>query len=232
MKKFQRVLSSILVLVIIVVFPVACSTNKEQNNETPVNAITPAPGQELTTDQESETIEESETAKPITIVDPAGNEITIPKEVNSIISLAPSITQVIVDLGLGDKIILVDANSKDLAGLPEGIEYVDMMSPDAEKMIASEPDIVLASEMTATGGTDPAEQLKTAGITLAYIPTSNSIEGIYSDIMFIAKVLKAEEKGQELVDRTKEKISEIAEIGKTIEDKKTVYFEIAAAPYI
>lgn len=220
MKRFKSLLSSIIILIMLVVFSVSCSVEDKAKVETPA------------TTSATTTEETSISQGPLTIVDPAGNEITIPENVDSIISLAPSITEVLVELGFGDKIILVDANSKDLSGLPEGIEYIDMMTPDVEQMIASEPDIVLASTITSSGGTDPSEQLGVAGITLAYIPSSSSIEGIYSDIMFIAQVLKVEEKGQELVDETKEKIAKIAEIGATIEEKKTVYFEIAAAPYI
>ncbi|NLZ49474.1 MAG: ABC transporter substrate-binding protein [Clostridiales bacterium] len=209
MKKFKSLFSCTIALIMLLVFSVGCSVQEKSNVKNP------------------ETTKEA-----TTIVDPSGKEITIPEKVDKIISLAPSITEVLVELGFGDKIALVDANSKDLSGLPEGVEYVDMMTPDVEKIIALQPDIVLASTITSTGGTDPAQQLKSAGITLAYIPTSNSIEGIYSDIMFIAKVLREKEKGQKLVDRTKEKIAKIEEIGKTIKDKKTVYFEIAAAPGI
>lgn len=209
MQRFKSLFSGIIVLIMLVVFPTGCSVQGNKD-----------------TDQSATNKEKS------TIIDPSGNKITIPEEVDSIISLAPSITEVLVELGFGDKIVLVDANSKDISGLPEGIKYVDMMTPDVEQMTALEPDIVLASTMTTTGGTDPAEKLKAAGITLAYIPSSNSIEGIYSDIIFISQVLRVEEKGQELVDKTKEKIAKISELGKTIKDRKKVYFEVAAAPDI
>lgn len=209
MKKFKSLFSFSITLIMLLVFSVGCSVQDKPNTK----------GLETTKEA-------------TTIVDRSGKEINIPDKVDKIVSLAPSITEILVELGFGDKIVLVDANSKNLSGLPQGIEYVDMMKPDVEKLIALKPDIVFASTMTATGGTDPAEQLKSAGITLAYIPTSNSIEGIYSDIMFIAQVLKEKEKGEELVYKTKGKITKIAEIGKTIKDKKTVYFEIAAAPDI
>lgn len=168
--------------------------------------------------------------EPLTITDPAGNEIIVPEETNKIISMAPSITEVLVDLGFGDKIIAVDTNSKDLPGLPDDIPHIDMMAPDVEQLIALNPDIVLASTITMSGGSDPLTQLKDMGITLAYIPSSDSIEGIYSDLMFIAKVLNVEEEGQALVDAMKEKIEEIKEIGESITSRKSVYFEIAAAP--
>lgn len=169
---------------------------------------------------------------PLVLIDPAGNEITVPNEINKIISMAPSITEVLVDFGFGDKIIAVDTNSKDLPGLPSDIPHIDMMAPDAEQIIALKPDIVIASTITMSKGNDPLAQLKGMGISVAYIPSSDSIEGIYSDLMFIAQVLNVEERGQALVNTMKEKIEEIKKIGDTITSKKSVYFEISAAPYL
>ena len=81
-------------------------------------------------------------------------------------------------------------------------------------------------------GNDPFKPVTDLGIPVAYIPSSESIEEIYNDTMFISKVLKEEAKGQEIVDNMKEKIADIKAIGDTITDKKSVYFEIGAAPYM
>lgn len=169
---------------------------------------------------------------PLSLTDPAGNEIVLPENVDRIMSLAPAITEIIMDIGHTDKIIAADTQSEGIEGLPEAIPYMDMMAPDVEQIIALDPDIILASTITIGGGDDPLAQLKDLGITVAYIPSSNSIDEIYRDISFVSSVLAEEEKGQELIDETQERIGEIKAIGDTIEDKKSVYFEIAAAPYL
>jgi len=162
--------------------------------------------------------------------DRAGNEINIPKEINSIISMSPSITEVLVTLGFADKIIAVDTYSTDIQGLPEGIPSFDMMSPDAEKLVALNPDIVFATGMSMSKGNDPFKPIKDMGICLAYIPSSDSIQGIYDDIMFISDVMQVSDKGQGIVESMKNKIAEIKKISGTITEKKTVYFEISARP--
>ena len=43
--------------------------------------------------------------------DRAGNAITVPETVNTIVSLAPSVTQVLCELGLADKIVGIDNQS-------------------------------------------------------------------------------------------------------------------------
>lgn len=184
--------------------------------------------QSQTPEQSPQTTEQNEA--PLQTVDRAGNEITIPKEINKIISMSPSNTEILVALGFGDKIIAADTYSKDIPGLPANIQYFDMMTPDVEKLVALEPDIIFATGMSMSDGSDPYKPVKEMGICLAYIPSSDSIEGIYQDILFLADSLNATGKGMELIDGMKTKINEIEKIASTIEEKKTVYFEIAASP--
>ncbi|MGB4439392.1 MAG: ABC transporter substrate-binding protein [Sedimentibacter sp.] len=162
--------------------------------------------------------------------DRADNEITVPREIKKIISMSPSNTEILIDLGFGDKIIAADTYSSDIPGLPENIQFFDMMTPDVEKLVALEPDIIYATGMSMKDGNDPYKPVKDMGICLAYIPSSDSIEGIYKDIIFIAESLEVPDKGHELVSQMETKIAEFKKIGSTIEKKKTVYFEIAGAP--
>ena len=97
-------------------------------------------------------------------------------------------------------------------------------------MVALEPDIIYTTGMSMAEGKDPYKPIKDMGICVAYIPSSDSIIGIYDDIMFFAKSLGVEGKGIDLVNGMIDKIEEIKEKSSTIENKKTVYFEIAAAP--
>lgn len=172
----------------------------------------------------------TETSVTLPLKDRAGNEITVPKEINSIISMSPSITEVLVALGFGDKIIAVDTYSEDISGLSDGIPSFDMMAPDAEKLVALNPDIVFATGMSMSKGNDPFKPIRDMGICLAYIPSSDSIQGIYDDIMFISNTMQVSQKGQDIVNDMKTKIAEIKKVSDTITEKKTVYFEISAEP--
>ncbi|MGL5316621.1 MAG: ABC transporter substrate-binding protein [Peptostreptococcaceae bacterium] len=165
------------------------------------------------------------------ITDREGNEVKVPNQIEKIISTAPSNTEVIVDLGLSDKLVAVDTYSTDIDGIDDNIDKIDFSNPDAEAIVGLEPDLIIASGHNKTGtAEDPFKAISDAGIPVVYIPSSDSIEGIYSDIEFIADVLNEEEKGKALIDNTKKEISEIAEIGKSIKDKKQVYFEIGPEP--
>ena len=167
-------------------------------------------------------------SKPTTMKDREGNEFNVPKEVNTIISTAPSNTEVLVALGLADKLVAVDKYSADVEGVSEDIPKIDFRNPDAEAIIALNPDIVIASGHNNAGDEDPFALIKEAGIPVAYIPSSYSIDGIYGDIEFIANLTGTEKEGEELINSMKEDVESIKAIGDTITDKKSVYFEIGA----
>jgi iron complex transport system substrate-binding protein len=169
--------------------------------------------------------------KQTVVKDREGNDFAVPKKLEKIISTAPSNTEILVELGLADKLVAVDKYSADIPGLPKDIELIDFANPDAEAIVSLEPDMIIASGHNKTGNSeDPFKVSKEAGISVAYIPSSDSIQGIYDDIMFIADITRTKEKGQKIVDNMKSQVSEIAKIGKTIKDKKKVYFEIGPAP--
>lgn len=165
-----------------------------------------------------------------TMEDREGNQFNIPKKMDRIISTAPSNTEVLVSLGLGDKIIATDTYSKDVSGTKDDITRIDFMNPDAETIISLKPDVIIASGHNKTDGKDPFEVIKAAGIPVVYIPSSNSIQGIYDDIEFLAKLTGTENEGKELVSDMKKEIDSIKKIGDKIKDKKSVYFEIESEP--
>ena len=167
------------------------------------------------------------------VTDREGTEVNIPTKIEKIISTAPSNTEVLMALGLGDKLVAIDKYSTDIEGINTELPQIDFLNPDAETIIGLEPDIVIASGHNKTGSVeDPFKAISEAGIPVVYIPSSDSIDGLYKDIEFIADVVNERSKGKEIVDDMKAQVEEIKAIGDTITDKKSVYFEISPAPYL
>ena len=167
------------------------------------------------------------------VTDREGTEVNIPTKIEKIISTAPSNTEVLMALGLGDKLVAIDKYSTDIEGINTELPQIDFLNPDAETIIGLGPDIVIASGHNKTGSVeDPFKAISEAGIPVVYIPSSDSIDGIYKDIEFIADVVNERSKGKEIVDDMKAQVEEIKAIGDTITDKKSVYFEISPAPYL
>lgn len=164
--------------------------------------------------------------------DRAGNAIKLPESAERIISLAPSITQEVIALGLEENLVAVDAYSVNyepqLAELPQ----FDMMTPDCEQMAMLNPDIVFVTGMSYVDGDDPFQALINMGVCVAVIPSSTSIQGVKEDAIFLGECLNKQAEAQALVDGMDAILNAVSEIGATIEDKKTVAFEISALPYL
>lgn len=169
-----------------------------------------------------------ETTKNMT--DREGNEFTLPKKTEKIISTAPSNTEVLVGLGLSDKLVAIDKYSTDVEGVNTDLPQIDFRNPDAETIISLEPDIIIASGHNKAGEEDPFKLVKEAGIAVVYLPSSYSIDGIYEDIEFIAEITKTKKQGKEIVENMKKEVEDIRAIGEKITDKKKVYFEIGSTP--
>jgi len=181
-----------------------------------------------TSEESSETAGETE----VPVQDPIGFDITVPEEIDGIISLAPSITVILIDLGLEDQIIAMDTQSAFSLGNERGLPELDMLAPEIESMIALDPDFVFASAMIMMGDeeSDPLSALKDLDIGVAYIPSSDSIVGIQEDIRFIAAVVGETEAGDELISEMERTIEEVIALIGDVEVAPTVYFEISPAP--
>lgn len=160
-------------------------------------------------------------------------DIVIPAEVKTIISMSPAVTQILTELGLADKIIAVDTQSPMVAtGLKDGIAQMDMFTPDAEKIVSLKPDILFTTNMSAAGGADPFESVRSAGVCVIEITAALSIDDIAADVKYISTCVGEGEKGDKMVSKMMETINKVKDAAKAITAKKTVLFEIAAAPDI
>ena len=170
------------------------------------------------------------------IIDREGKEIDLPKNTDTIISLLPSTTETLINLGLGDKIIGVDQYSKELEGLKSDIAVFDIVNPDLESIIALKSDIILGI-LPAEGVSNPYETVRKTGSFVASIPTPITIQGIFDDILFIGKVTNTEEKANEIVDTYKKEMENIVkkvdEYNKDTQQKNKpkFYFEISQIPF-
>ncbi|MBQ8110584.1 MAG: ABC transporter substrate-binding protein [Clostridia bacterium] len=164
--------------------------------------------------------------------DRAGNPIELKDDMQKLVSLAPSTTRVLLDMGLGDKLVAIDTYSAMYAPELSELPQFDMMTPDVEQLAALEPDAVFITGMSTVDGDSPFQALMGLGIQVVIIPSSSSIAAIQEDIRFIGACVGDEEGAQALVDDMQAQIDAVAAIGETIEDKKTVAIEVAALPYL
>lgn len=178
---------------------------------------------------ENNSSNQTETTK---VMDREGNEVVLPEKTDKIISLAPSITETLVNLGLSDNLVAVDKYSLQVENVNKDLPVFDIMNPDAENIVALKPDIIFGTGMSKSKGTDPFAPMVEMGAFVTVIPTSTSIEGIKKDISFIGKVTKKEQEAENIINDFEKRIQDILDVIEQNKDTQpmTVYFETSPMP--
>ena len=148
-----------------------------------------------------------------------------------IISIGPSNTEILAGLGAGGYIVAADDHSADI--VDGDIVFFDIMNPNAEQMIALTPDVVFVAGLAAdAGGGDPFRVIAEQGIEVVHVPSSDSIDGIKNDIRLIAGAIDMSDAAEEIISYMAQNIEDIRGISGGIAERRTVYFEISAAPFM
>ncbi|MEK3988275.1 helical backbone metal receptor [Robertmurraya sp. FSL R5-0851] len=180
---------------------------------------------------EGQTEKAEKAAFPVTIKDALDNEVVIEEEPASIISLIPSNTEIIYELGLGDKVVGLTTNDTYPEETAE-VEKVGDFNVDIEKVIALNPDLVLAHESSAASSEAGFQQMRDAGIKVFIVNDAVNFEDVYDTIGIIGQLTGTTEEAEALTADMKAKIEEIKEKAATVTEKKKVYIEISPAPDI
>lgn len=152
------------------------------------------------------------------------------KEYNRIASGSPSVTEILYELGLKDKIIAMDKNSdvKELDDMK--IPKVSFYQIDTESIFSLKADLIILSTFNRADREDFIEFMKKKGTDVIYISDIKSIEDIYNCIREIGEKTERESEAEKIILRIEEEINEVREISKNIKNKKKAYFEISPFP--
>lgn len=145
-----------------------------------------------------------------------------------IVSLAPSNTEILVGLDLGDNIIGIDQYSEGIKGVSENIQVFEIGVPNIEAVLKLNPTHLLLSGYTSD--LSKYVELENIGVKVINIDTPTSIQGIYDSIELIGKSFNSVSKSKEMIESIKSSIEDI--IGNNNSEKVSVYFEISQAPYL
>lgn len=160
---------------------------------------------------------------PLTVTDSAGRSVTIPARPERILSLAPSNTEILFALGLGDKVVGTD-NFSDYPEAAKGKEKVGgLIDPNPEKMLALKPDVAFA-----IGGTEKQyAKLLEQNVPVVVLQPKN-LDEVYGTIRLTAKVAGVPDVAEAVVKQMQQRIQAVVDKTKGLpEDKRPkVFYEI------
>ena len=159
---------------------------------------------------------------PLTLTDSYGEEVTLDKVPEKIVSAAPNMTELVYKLGAGDKLV----GRTKYCDYPEEALNVEsigtLKTPDIEKIISLEPDLVLASTHF---NEENAQKLENAGIKVLSLYEENNVDGVYTMIDTLGKALNKQSEADKTIEEMKSTINEVTEKVSKLE-APTVYYVV------
>ena len=159
-----------------------------------------------------------QTAFPVTVTDDLGTAVTIATEPTRIVSTAPSNTQILFALGVGDRVVGVNSLD-DYPPEVADIAKVGDYQVNTEAVMALSPDLVVGYSGNEEG-LAPVQ----AGGAAVLIFDPKSVAGIYSNIEAIGAATGAGAAAAALIDEIKTSVQEIADAAAAAGDKPSVFY--------
>lgn len=161
---------------------------------------------------------------PLTIEDSYGRQVTISQLPQRIISLAPSNTEILYALGLGERVVGVTENCDYPAEAAQVEKVGGFQGPNMEKIIAAQPDLILADSLS---GKETVEQLAAAGLAVIAVRSDN-LQHLFSNIKLIGQATEAAAAAEELVSDLEARLQVVADKIKAVSegDRAQVFYEV------
>ncbi len=144
---------------------------------------------------------------PLTVTDDLGRTVTIEEEPQRIVSLAPSNTEILFALGLGDRVV-GDTLYCDYPDAALSVEKVGGYSDvDIEKVVSLDPDLILAEDIHKS---DVIPALENLGYTV-YAVVPYNLNDIMASITTIGMLAGATQEAESIVNDMQTRIDNIVE---------------------
>ncbi|KAA0955692.1 ABC transporter substrate-binding protein [Sporosarcina sp. ANT_H38] len=176
-------------------------------------------------------VEEVKVDFPLTLTDAVGNEITLEKAPATIVSMIPSNTEILFELGLADEVVGVNDYDDYPAEALEK-EKIGGMEFNVEKIVSMNPEIVFAHESGLGTGEEGLQQIRDAGIPVFVVKNAANFEETYTTIETIGKATGKTVEAEKIIVDMKAKVEEVLAKIATVDTKKTVFVETSPAPDI
>ncbi len=188
------------------------------------SAAPSAPSAGASTSATTQASPSSAVAFPVSITDDEGTVVEIAAEPARIVSLSPANTEILFELGAGDRVVATDSGSdypEAAVALPD---VADFASVDVEQVVALDADLVVAAGL----GFTPAEvvsQLRGLDIpvVVVYAPT---VEAVYEDIELIGAAIGQSAAAADLTASMRAEVDAIHDAVSAAGSPPRVFYEI------
>ncbi len=163
-----------------------------------------------------------ETAQELKVIDGYGRTVSIPQRVLKIVSLAPSVTEILYAIGAGDRVVGVD----DFSDYPEEArakaKIGSYLEPNLEQIVAFKPDLILASDITSR---EMVLNLEEKGLTI-FVLAPRTLREVIRDVRLAGLIIGNADKANAVAEKLEQRVNVItSKISNSSAQRPRVYLE-------
>ncbi|MFN2234602.1 MAG: ABC transporter substrate-binding protein [Anaerolineales bacterium] len=163
---------------------------------------------------------------PLMITDDLGNTIELREYPKAIVSLSPSMTEILFAIGAGDQLVGRD----DFSLFPEAALDVESVGSlwegmPTETILAKEPDLVIVAQILSE---EEIQVLLDLGLPVYWQSNPGNFDELYENLLDIAKITGHTQETSLLVADLKQRVETISKTLEGVEKTPTVFYELDA----
>src|SRR5690606_1781094 len=189
----------------------------------PQPTVTPEPTAAEIPSTEAISTEEP-TSTSLTFIDGLGREVTLDGPAQRIVTLAPSLTELLFAIGAGDQVVGRDEVSDfpaEVSDIPSiGSTYSAL---NTEAILALEPDLVLAAEVNTP---EQVKALEDLGMTVYYLKNPITFAELYDHVRWAGTITGHEDEANALADSLSKRVDAVTSAVANITEKPKVFYEL------
>lgn len=163
------------------------------------------------------------------VVDLVGRRLRVPDVPQRVVTLAPSLTEMVFALGSGHRVVGVSQYSNYPAEVQALTKVGSYVHPDVEKIVALKPDLVLAVKDGNPRGV--VEKLEQFGIPV-YAVNPKTIRQVMETLLALGNVLHAQERAEALVADMARRLQSVDDAIRNVTYRPGVFFQIGVSPIV
>jgi len=160
----------------------------------------------------------------ISLQDGLGREVILENPADRIVSLSPSVTEILFAVGAGSQVVGRDSFSNYPAEAASIQDVGGSMGSYSLETIASlEPDLVIAAEINTP---EQVSALEGLGLKVYYLSNPTDLEGIYSMLQTVGTLSGHANEAVALSNSLRERVQLVQQTIKTARTKPLVFYEL------
>ena len=167
------------------------------------------------------------TSYPLAIKDDAGRTVTLARRPQRIVSLAPSGTELLFALGLGDRVVGVDKFSNYPAAATSKPQIGSYAATNLEQVLSTEPDLILASGITKP---DVIAAFEGRGIATVVLNPPN-IDGVLANVTLLGQIADVAADAARVRGEMEARVAAVNARLRGTTTKPRVFFELDATQF-